>query len=157
MKKIILFASAVVFGIAAMAQQKADDVIKMNTETHDFGKVKQGVPAIYYFEITNISDKPIVVESASASCGCTVPEKPTQPIMPGKTDKLKVVYSAGAVGPINKDIYIKLADVPDQKVVHITGQVLSVADYDALPKEDVKEAKPAKTKEKAGKVSPSKQ
>lgn len=158
MKKILLIASAVVFSFAAMAQQKVDEVIKMNTETHNFGNVKQGVPAVYYFEITNISNKPIVVENASASCGCTVPEKPTQPIMPGKTDKLKVVYSAGSVGPINKDIYIKLADVPDQKVVHITGQVLSVTDYDALPKEDIKEAKPVKKKEKiASKPSANKQ
>ena len=136
MKKIILFASAILFGVAAMAQQKADDVIKMNTEVHNFGKVKQNVPATYFFEIKNTSDKPIVVENASASCGCTVPEKPTQPILPGKSDKLKVVYSAAAVGPINKDIYIKLAGIPDQKVVHITGEVLTPEAYDALPAKD---------------------
>jgi hypothetical protein len=134
MKKIILFASAfLVFGIAAMAQ-KADDVIKMNTETHNFGKVKQNVPVTYYFEITNTSDKPVVVENAAASCGCTVPEKPTQPIMPGKSDKLKVVYNAAAVGPINKEIYIKLAGIPDQKIVKITGEVLTAEAFDALPK-----------------------
>src|SRR3982751_139441 len=116
MKKIILIASALVFGsIAAMAQQKVDDVIKVNTEKHDFGKVKQGIPVTYYFELTNTSDKPVVVENASASCGCTVPEKPTQPILPGKTDKLKVVYNAAAVGPINKDIYIKLAGIDQPK------------------------------------------
>lgn len=135
MKKVFLFATAFAFSIAAMAQQKTDDVIKMNTETHSFGKIKQGVPVTYYFEITNISNKPIVVENASASCGCTVPEKPAQPIMPGKTDKIKVVFNAGAVGPINKDIYIKLADVPDQKIVHITGEVLTAEAYDNLPKD----------------------
>jgi hypothetical protein len=134
MKKIILFASAfLAFSVAAMAQ-KADDVIKMNTETHNFGKVKQNVPVTYYFEITNTSDKPVVVENATASCGCTVPEKPSQPIMPGKTDKLKVVYNAAAVGPINKDIYIKLAGVPDQKIVHITGEVLTPEAYDSQAK-----------------------
>jgi len=136
MKKIILFASAILFGAAVMAQQKVDDVIKMNTEVHNFGKVKQNVPVTYFFEIKNTSDKPVVVENASASCGCTVPEKPTQPIMPGKSDKLKVVYSAAAVGPINKDVYIKLAGVADQKVVHITGEVLTPEAYDALPAKD---------------------
>jgi len=135
MKKIILIASALVFGsIAAMAQQKVDDVIKVNTEKHDFGKVKQGIPVTYYFELTNTSDKPVVVENASASCGCTVPEKPTQPILPGKTDKLKVVYNAAAVGPINKDIYIKLAGIDQPKTVHITGEVLTPEAFDALPK-----------------------
>lgn len=136
MKKIILIASTFVFSVAAMAQQKVDDVIKMNTEKHDFGKVKQGVPVTYFFEIKNTSDKPVVVENASASCGCTVPEKPTQPILPGKTDKLKVVYNAAAVGPINKDIYIKLAGIEQPKTVHITGEVLTAEAFDALPKQN---------------------
>jgi hypothetical protein len=125
MKKIILFASAIVFSLAVMAQQKPDDVIKMNTETHNFGKIKQGNPVTYFFEITNKSDKPIVIENASASCGCTVPEKPSQPIMPGKTDKLKVVYNAATVGPINKDVFIKIAGIDEQKIVHITGEVVA--------------------------------
>jgi Protein of unknown function (DUF1573) len=135
MKKIILFASAIMLGVAAMAQQKADDVMKVNTESHNFGKIKQNVPVTYFFELKNTSDKPIVVENASASCGCTVPEKPSQPILPGKSDKLKVVYNAAAVGPINKDIYIKLAGIPEQKVVHITGEVLTPEAFDALPKD----------------------
>lgn len=135
MKKIILLASAFVFSLAVMAQSKPDEVLKVNTETHSFGKIKQGTPVTYFFELTNKSDKPLVVENASASCGCTVPEKPSQPIMPGKTDKLKVVYNAAAVGPINKDVYIKLAGIDEQKIVHITGEVLSAEAYDALPKD----------------------
>lgn len=132
MKKVILLAFATAFSFAAMAQ-KADDVIKMNTEKHDFGKVKHNSPVTYYFEITNTSDKPIVIENASASCGCTVPEKPTQPILPGKSDKLKIVYSANAIGPINKEVYIKVAGIADQKIVRITGEVLSAEAYAALP------------------------
>lgn len=134
MKKFILFAFAIAGSLVALSQQKADDVIKMNTETHNFGKIKQNVPVTYFFEIRNTSNKPIVVENASASCGCTVPEKPSQPIMPGKSDKLKVVYNAATVGPINKDIYIKLAGIPDQKIVHITGEVLTPEAYEAQSK-----------------------
>jgi hypothetical protein len=124
MKKITLIATALFFSIAMMAQSKPDDVIKLNAETHNFGKIKQGVPVTYYFEITNISDQPIVIENASASCGCTVPEKPEKPIAPGKSDKLKVVYNAASVGPINKDVYIKLAGIEQTKVIHITGEVV---------------------------------
>jgi hypothetical protein len=133
MKKIILFASALVFSLAVMAQTKPEDVIKVNTETHNFGKIKQNVPVTYYFEITNTSNKPIVIESASASCGCTVPEKPAQPILPGKTDKVKVVYNAAALGPISKDVFLKIAGIDAQKVLHITGEVLSAEAYDSLP------------------------
>jgi len=135
MKKFALLTAAFVLSIAAMAQTKADDVAKFNTEKHDFGKVKQNVPATYYFEIKNIGKTPLVVANATASCGCTVPEKPKEPIMPGKTDKLKVVYNAAAVGPINKDITITFAGVDQPKVVHITGEVLTADAYDALMKE----------------------
>lgn len=123
MKKVILLAAAFVFSLAVMAQ-KPDDVIKVNTETHNFGKIKQNVPVTYFFEITNTSNAPIVIESATASCGCTVPEKPAQPIAPGKTDKVKVVYNAATLGPISKDVYIKLAGIDQQKVLHITGEVV---------------------------------
>lgn len=125
MKKVILLATAFVFSLAVMAQnQKPDDVIKVNAETHNFGKIKQNVPVTYFFEITNTSDKPIVIESATASCGCTVPEKPAQPIAPGKTDKVKVVYNAATLGPISKDVYLKIAGIDQQKVLHITGEVV---------------------------------
>lgn len=133
MKKLFLFATALVFSVVVMAQTKADDVAKFNTDTHSFGKIKQNVPVTYYFEIKNVSDKPLVVENASASCGCTVPEKPEQPIAPGATAKLKVIYNAAAVGPINKDVYVKFAGIDQQKVLHITGEV--------LPAEQAQEAK----------------
>src|SRR5689334_9773610 len=119
MKKIFFFAAALIFSAAVMAQSqvKADDVAKFNTEKHDFGKIKQGVPVTYNFEFKNISDKPLVVENASASCGCTVPEKPEKPIGPGETGKIKVQFNAAAAAPFNKDIYIKFAGVDQQKIV----------------------------------------
>jgi Protein of unknown function (DUF1573) len=126
MKKLLLLAAAFTFTLATMAQVKADDVIKMNTEKHDFGKIKVGTPVTYTFEIKNISDKPIVVESTRASCGCTTPEKPEQPIMPGETGKVKVQYNAAAVAPFTKEVFIKLAGVEGEKVVQIVGEVVNL-------------------------------
>jgi hypothetical protein len=138
MKKIFLLATAFAFTMAVSAQTKADDVIKMNTEKHDFGKIKQGVPVTFAFQLKNISDKPVVVESTSASCGCTTPEKPTEPIMPGATGKVTVQYNAAGVAPFTKDVYIKLAGIDQQKTVQITGEVLTAEAYEeylkTLPK-----------------------
>ena len=138
MKKVFFLATAFAFTVGAVAQPsqaKPDDVIKVNTESHDFGKIKQGEPVTFVFEIKNISDKPVVVESTSASCGCTTPEKPTEPIMPGTVGKVKVVYNAAAVAPFTKDVYIKLAGIDAQKIVHITGEVLSAEAFEAYKKE----------------------
>jgi hypothetical protein len=137
MKKIFLFASALMLSAAVMAQPKADDDVKFNTTKHDFGKIKQNVPVTYYFEIKNNGDKPIVVENASASCGCTVPEKPEKPIAPGATGKLKVQYNAANIGPFTKDVFIKLAGVEQQKTVQIVGEVVA-ADNSAAKKANKK-------------------
>jgi hypothetical protein len=143
MKKILLLATAFAFTFAVSAQTKPDDVIKMNTEKHDFGKIKQGVPVTFVFEIKNISDKPVVVENTSASCGCTTPEKPTEPIMPGTIGKVTVQYNAAGVAPFTKDVYIKLAGIDQQKTVQITGEVLTAEAYEEYLK-TLPPAKPAK-------------
>jgi hypothetical protein len=151
MKKLLFIAALLVGGLAVNAQeQKADDLIKVNTEKYNFGKIKQGVPVTTYFEITNISDKPVVIENAWASCGCTTPEVPKEPIAPKATVKMKVGYNAAALNHFDKPVSIKLAGISEPKVVTITGDVLDAAAYDALPKgaksTDAAKTKPATTK-----------
>ncbi len=141
MKKILFFAAAFMFSLAVMAQPKADDVAKFNSEKHDFGKIKVGTPVTYAFEIKNISDKPLVVENSWASCGCTTPEKIVDPIMPGQSAMLKVQYNAAAVSPFTKDVYVSFTGIAQPKSVQITGEVLSVEAYEIWVKEN-KEAKP---------------
>lgn len=170
MKRIFLAAAALVSVIAVNAQSQAktaDDLVKVNQEKHDFGKILQGKPVDYYFELTNKTDKPIVVENTWASCGCTTPEKPTEPIAPGATAKLKVQYNASGMGHFDKQVSIKLAGVDNPKVVSITGDVLNQTDYDAFVKDQGDKAKteatttnstntqtpqPAKTKTKSTKT-----
>jgi len=145
MKRIFLALTTLFVGVAIMAQTKVDDVVKINTEKYDFGKIKQGVPVYTYFELKNISDKPLVVENTFGSCGCTTPEKIDKPIQPGETAKLKVNYNAAAGGVFNKTVTIKFAGVNDPKVVAITGETLDAAAYDAYVKSQEAE-KAKKTK-----------
>jgi hypothetical protein len=158
MKKLFLLAAAFVTGFAAMAQ-KPDEVIKLNTEAHNFGKIKQGVPVTTYFTVTNISDKPIVIENVMPSCGCTTPEWSKEPIAPHATSKIKVGFNAGAVAPFTKDVNIKLAGVQETKLIRISGEVLSTEAFDAYTKTDeykkaeVESAKQAKADAKADKKS----
>ena len=124
MRKLLFLTMAFVISASVMGQ-KVDDVAKFNEEKHNFGKIKQNVPAVYFFEITNNSSKPLVIENASASCGCTVPEYPKEPIVPGKTAKIKVQYNAASVGHFDKDVYIKLAGIEAAKTLKIVGEVIA--------------------------------
>ena len=154
MKKILFMAAVFMTGLVATAQQKPDDVIKVNTEKYNFGKIKQNTPVTTVFEITNISNSPVVVENSWGSCGCTTPEKPKEPIAPGKTAKLKVDYNAAALSAFDKDVYIKLAGVTEPKVVKITGEVLDEKAYNAyVTSDEYKKMKIAEsTKDKKVKV-----
>jgi|SRR5687767_11146164 len=149
MKKVFLLTSAFIFSLAVLAQPKADDVLKVNTEKYEFGKIKQGVPVTTYLELKNLGNMPLVIENVTASCGCTTPEKPKEPIMPGQTYKLKVDYNAAAMGSFVKDVNIKIAGIELPKVVKIAGEVISAEAYDAYTKE--KEKEKVKNNGKSGK------
>jgi hypothetical protein len=131
MRKLFMMAAVLVAGLAVNAQElKVDQAVKVNTERYDFGKIKQNVPVSTYFEITNKTDKPLVIASASGSCGCTTPEVPKEPIAPGATTKLKVDYNAAALNTFDKTVTINFAGIAEPKVVHIVGETLEPAAYD---------------------------
>ena len=150
MKKIIFIAVAFIAGFAANAQQKAEEVIKVNAEKYDFGKIKQGVPVTTYFTVTNVSDKPVVIENAWGSCGCTTPEVSKEPIAPHATTKVKVGYNAANAAPFNKDVYLKLAGIQEPKIIKISGEVLEAKAFDAYTQTDeYKKAEKEKLSEEA--------
>lgn len=62
---------------------------------HDFGNVKQDSKNKYVFTFTNSGKEPLIIESATGSCGCTVPNYPKAPIPPGGTGEIEVEYSPG--------------------------------------------------------------
>jgi hypothetical protein len=159
MRKFFLMAAVLVGSLAVKAQDvKVDDVMKVNTEKYDFGKIKQGVPVTTYFEITNTSARPLVISNATGSCGCTTPTVPKEPIAPGATTKLQVDYNAAAMGTFTKTVTINFAGVSQPKVVTIVGETLEGAAYDTYAaaskvnakakNADAAKVQPAKTKVK---------
>jgi hypothetical protein len=134
MKKVLLLSTAFAFALCVKAQTKIDEVIKFETEVHDFGKIKQAVPVTYDFGFKNISKAAVVIESATATCGCTTPVKPTVPILPGKSDKITAGFNAGSAGAFTKPITIKVAGTDETKVITIKGEVLTAEAYEAYLK-----------------------
>ncbi|MGB0165522.1 MAG: DUF1573 domain-containing protein [Luteibaculum sp.] len=62
---------------------------------HNFGKIKQDTENKKIFKFTNTGNEPLVISNAVGSCGCTVPNYPKEPIAPGKTGEIEVVYKPG--------------------------------------------------------------
>lgn len=134
MKKLFLFASAVVLSTTLFAQQaapqkKAEDVVKFKEMAYDFGKIKQNVPVTHDFAFANVSDAPVIIETAVASCGCTTPTKPEGAIPKGKENKITAGFNAANAGPFNKTITVKVAGIDMPLILKITGEVLTADAY----------------------------
>ena len=129
MKKLLFSLMAFTFATSIFAQKKADDIAKLNTETFDFGKIKQSVPAVATFVVTNIGTEPLIIEQANPTCGCTISDYTKSPIAPGKTGVIKATYNAAAVGGIHKTLTVKFAGVDEIKQINLAGEVLEPSAY----------------------------
>jgi hypothetical protein len=96
---------------------------KFEEETIDYGKINKGSNGERIFSFTNIGDAPLIIQNVQSSCGCTIPEKPENPIMPGKKGEIKVSYDTKRVGGFSKQITITSNAKIARKVLKIKGLV----------------------------------
>lgn len=132
MKKLLGLFAIVMMGSSAMAQK-----IEFKTETIDYGTVNKGEDSgLRVFEFTNTGDKELVINDVKSSCGCTVPSKPTEPILPGKTGKIEVQYNMNP-GPISKTITVTSNATNKTEgtiLLKITGKVVVKEEVNPLEK-----------------------
>ena len=94
---------------------------------HDFGDIDQNSEHKMVFTFTNTGDKPLILESVVGSCGCTVPEYPKEPILPGESNEIKVVYKPGKQkGMQNKLVTVIANTQPKDTRLNITANVHEV-------------------------------
>ena len=134
MKKMLVFFAITMFSASLFAQEAVPaktpaELVKFKDLTYNFGKIKQGVPVTHDFVFTNVSDKPVVIETATPSCGCTTPVWPQAPVGKGKADKITAGFNASSPGPFTKTIAVKLAGVDGVVTITITGDVLNTEEY----------------------------
>lgn len=74
----------------------------------NFGTMKQGETLNVTFRFKNTGDKPLVISDVTAGCGCTIPEKPKEPIAPGQTGEIKAQFDSnrGQVGSNSKSVNV---------------------------------------------------
>lgn len=108
------------------AQFTDSTTVQLIDSAYNFGNVTDGDKVEYSYRFRNTGKNPLIVSSAVASCGCTVPEKPEEPIKPGETGFLKVVFnSKGRVGEVHKTITVTSNAYPKFPELELTGQVVS--------------------------------
>lgn len=123
MKKILLLSAFSCFSVMMYAQNEhavpvssapaevakpvlVESLLLKETE-HDFGKIPQGKPVTYVFEVVNTGKTALKIDNVQASCGCTTPEWDREKaIEPSTSSKITVGYNAAAEGPFTKLVTI---------------------------------------------------
>ena len=106
------------------SESRTKTSVKFTDISHNFGNIQQDTKNTKIFKFTNTGTEPLIIESAKGSCGCTVPKFPKEPILPGKTGDIEVVYSPGKQkGAQNKTVTITANTTPIKTVINIMATV----------------------------------
>jgi len=97
--------------------------IKLDKLTHDYGNIQQGGNGECEFKFTNNGKEPLVITNCQGSCGCTVPQCPKEPILPGKSGVIKVKYDTNRPGGIYKTVTVNSNAKSGNVVLTIKGNV----------------------------------
>ncbi|TDQ07010.1 DUF1573 domain-containing protein [Pedobacter metabolipauper] len=111
---------------AAQSSVPATDapVIVFEKTSYDFGKIARGEKVYYSYKFTNTGKSPLIITNAEATCGCTIPEIPKEPIKPGAQGEIKVVFdSTSKMGLQDKVVTITSNAAEPMTQVHLTGEV----------------------------------
>ena len=90
----------------------------------DYGVIDAGEKVNHKYKFTNSGSEPLIISNAKGSCGCTVPNWPKEPIPPGGTGEIDVVFdSKGKKGKQSKRVTITANTNPAQTFLTIKGEV----------------------------------
>ena len=124
MKKIVMMLMLMA-SVTAFAQQTQAE-IKFDKTTHNFGKFSESNPVqTAIFTFTNTGTSPLIINSAMASCGCTVPTYTKTPIKPGEKGTVKVTYNGKGKFPghFKKTVTLRTKAVVEMCRLYIEGDM----------------------------------
>lgn len=121
MKKFILLTMLFFAGITtSFAQAK----IQFDKLTYNFGSFSESQPVQKCtFTFTNTGDKPLIINQAVASCGCTVPQYTKTPVKPGEKGSITITYNGKGKFPghFKKTVTVRTNGVPEMTRLYIEG------------------------------------
>jgi hypothetical protein len=94
-------------------------------KVHDFKEIYQGEKLEYKFKFKNTGQNNLIISSTKTTCGCTVSDYPKEPILPGASAYIKIVFdSENKSGYFHKAIEVSANTIPNKHVLEIIGKIL---------------------------------
>jgi len=122
-----LDATDVEFPVTADSKSDAKvmPIMEFDKKMHDFGNIKAGEKVSYSFRFVNRGRRNLIIQNASGSCGCTVPDFPKQPIPPGREGFIRVLFnSEGKNGVQEKQVTVLANTLPNTNEIRIKANII---------------------------------
>lgn len=116
----------------AKANPNAPEVFFDET-SFDFATLQKGDECSHEFKFKNTGKEPLILANCQASCGCTTPACPKEPIAPGGTGSIKVKYDSNRVGVFNKTVTVTSNAKNSPVTLTIKGKIEGPAQEEAFP------------------------
>ncbi len=147
MLAIALMASFQLSAQATITTQEAPTstsgaIMSLESDIVDYGTIDQGSEPLRVATFTNTGTEPLIISGAKGSCGCTVPNWPKEPIMPGETSQIEIRYDTKRVGAINKTVTVTSNDPAGKHVLRVQGTINKVDVEDGVPEKESIFSKP---------------
>lgn len=96
----------------------------LDSTYQDLGNIPKGGVVEVSWRFRNTGDHPLVIASVQPGCGCTVAEKPEQPVAPGKEGVIRAKYDTKSQSTgINRKYISVRANTRDTQDYSLTFQL----------------------------------
>ncbi len=131
MKQVLISLLLSIVTLTTFAQEEINTLqdskdipeIYFEKTTHDFGTINYQGDGTCEFTFKNTGKEPLLLTNVKASCGCTTPTWPKEPIKKGKKGIIVVKYNTKIIGSFTKSIRVYSNAKTTPVTLKITGTV----------------------------------
>ena len=116
--------AAIFMGISVAGAQSH---LTFDETGHSFGTIREdGGKVSYSFHYSNTGSEPIVILSATTTCGCTVAAYDRKPIMAGQKGEISITFDPmDRPGAFSKEIRVFTSEKTDPIKLSVSGDVIA--------------------------------
>ena len=92
----------------------------------DLGQINEGKQVEVAYRFKNSGTKNLVISDVTASCGCTIPEKPEKAFAPGEDGIIKAKFdSRDKKGEVRKSVYVTANTNPNSQELIFRAEIIT--------------------------------
>jgi hypothetical protein len=141
MKKLFFFFSLLILGLNLNAQEiksvpvtgqvepvvPTKAVLTFDNGAYDtdcdYGTIEYNGEPLRVVKFKNTGTEPLIIKNAKGSCGCTVPNWPKEPILPGESGQIEIRYATNRPGKIDKRVTVTTNEEKEH-IIRVIGTVM---------------------------------